>query len=323
MSALQNEEVPAMGLTLVTGASGFVGSHLVQEMREHGLAVRGVSRRTKPGLVAIPTYGPGADWTEHLRDIETVVHLAARVHVMRETAKAPLAEFRVANVDSTLNLARQAAQAGVRRFVFVSTIKVNGEQTEPGRPFTADDPPNPQDPYAISKAEAEAALLELSRTTGMEIVIIRPPLVYGPGVGGNFQKLMKCASKGLPSIFADVKNRRSLVYVGNLCDLIITTLSHPGAANGIFLVCDEQTLSTHELLVNLAATSGRHPLSVRVPFSILKALAALPLHGSPALARLINNLEVDATETERQLSWKCVYDGLDSLRRTQSAYQTL
>jgi len=310
-----------MEMTLVTGASGFVGSHLVQEMTERSLAVRGVSRKTKPGLVTIPTYGPEAEWTEQLGGVQTIVHLAARVHVMRETAHDPLVEFRTANVESTLNLARQAAQAGIKRFVFLSTIKVNGEQTEPGKPFTADDPPNPQDPYAISKAEAEAALLELGRESGMEIVIIRPPLIYGPGVRGNFRKLMEWASKGLPSIFADVKNKRSLVYVGNLCDLIITTLSHPEAANGIFLVSDQQAFSTHELLLNLAAASGRHPLSIRVPSSLLKALAALPLRGSPALTRLINNLEVDATETERQLSWRCVNDALTSLRSTQSTYE--
>jgi len=310
-----------MGLTLVTGASGFVGSHLVQEMTERGLPVRGVSRHTKAGLSTIPSYGPEADWTEQLGGVEAIVHLAARVHVMREAARDPLAEFRIANVDSTLNLVRQAAQAGVKRFVFLSTIKVNGEQTEPGKPFTADDPPNPQDPYSLSKAEAEAALLELSKTTGMEIVIIRPPLVYGPGVGGNFRKLMEWASKGRPSIFADVRNKRSLVYVGNLCDLIITTLSHPRAANTIFLVSDPQSFSTHELLLNLAAASNRHPLSIRVPSSVLRALAALPLRGSPALARLINDLEIDATETERRLSWRCVHEGLTSLQRTQGAYE--
>jgi UDP-glucose 4-epimerase len=290
-------------------------------MIERGLPVRGVTRQTGLGLVTIPSYGPEADWTEQLADVESIVHLAARVHVMRETSQDPLADFRVANVASTLNLARQAAQAGVRRFVFVSTIKVNGEKTEPGRPFKADDPPNPQDPYAISKGEAEAALLEFGKTTSMEIVIIRPPLVYGPGVGGNFQKLMRWASSGVPSFFADVKNKRSLVYVGNLCDLIIVTLSHSQAANGIFLVCDQQTFSTHELLLNLAATSGKHPLSIRLPSSVLKALAPLPLLGSAALARLINDLEVDATETERQLSWRCLYDGLISLQRTQSAYE--
>ena len=323
MLASEYEEAPAMGLTLVTGASGFIGSHLVEEMKERGIPVRGVSRKAMPGLVTILSYGPEADWTEQLVGVDNIVHLAARVHVMRETSQAPLAEFRAANVASTINLARQAAQAGVRRFVFISTIKVNGEQTEPGRPFTADDQPNPTDPYAVSKAEAEVALMALGRMTGMEIVIIRPPLVYGPGVGGNFLKLMKWASRGLPSLFANVPNKRSLVFVGNLCDLIITTLSHPRAPNGIFLVCDEQRYSTHELLLNLAAGSGNHPISLGLPSSTLRTLARLPFRGGAALGRLINSLEVDATGTEKQLSWKCVHDGLTCLQRTQRSLESL
>ena len=304
-----------MGVTLVTGASGFVGTHLLKEMRERGLAVRGVSRSKAAGTLTIPSYGPELDWRPYLEDVDTIVHLAARVHVMRETATDPLAEFRRANVDATLHLARQSAAAGVRRFVFVSTIKVNGERTEPGKPFTADDQPNPQDPYAVSKAEAEAALTTLGHETGMEIVIIRPPLVYGPGVGGNFKSLMKWASFGLPSIFEDVKNRRSLVFVGNLCDLIITTLSHPNAAGRVLLAGDGPALSTHELLVSLAAAFGKKARSVRVRAGVLRVASAL-IGRKEAFRRLLDNLEVDASDTRKQLSWSPRYDGPRSLSAT-------
>ena len=295
-----------MGVTLVTGASGFVGTYLLKEMRERGLAVRGVSRSKAAATLTIPSYGPELDWTPYLEDVDTVVHLAARVHVMRETATNPLAEFRRANVDATLHLARQSAAAGVRRFVFVSTIKVNGERTEPGKPFTADDQPNPQDPYAVSKAEAEAALTTLGHETGMEIVIIRPPLVYGPGVGGNFKSLMKWASFGLPSICEDVKNRRSLVFVGNLCDLIITTLSHPNAAGRVLLACDGPALSTHELLVSLAAAFGKKARSVRVRADVLRVASAL-IGRKEAFRRLLDNLEVDDRTTRQCLSWRPPY----------------
>ncbi|MFN7092069.1 MAG: NAD-dependent epimerase/dehydratase family protein [Allorhizobium sp.] len=304
-----------MGLTLITGASGFVGGHLVHEMRKRGLPVRGVSRQKTPGLLPIPSYGSEVDWTVYLADVNAVVHLAARVHVMRETATEPLAEFRAANVDATLNLARQAARAGVRRFIFVSTIKVNGESTEPGKPFTANDPANPQDPYAISKAEAESALVLLGRETGMEIVIIRPPLIYGPGVKGNFRSLIKWASIGLPSIFSGIDNRRSLVFVDNLCDLIVTTLTLSHATNGIFLVSDDRALSTDEILRVLAAASGRKARGVNVPYFVLRTLA-ISTFRKDSLDRLTSNLEVDATVTRERLSWNCPHDVLTGLSAT-------
>ena len=296
-----------MGLTLVTGASGFIGSHLLKEMAQRGLPVRGVSQRNKSGLITIPSYESSLDWQDYLLNVDSIVHLAARVHVMRETAENPLSAFRSANVDATLNLARQAAKAGVKRFVFVSTIKVNGEKTEPDRPFSHIDPPNPQDPYAVSKAEAEAGLLALGQITGMEIVIIRPPLVYGPGVGGNFRSLMKWASSGIPSIFAEVQNRRSLLFVGNLCDLIIETLAHPQAANSVLLASDGPAFSTHELLLNLAAAYGRELGSIRLPISLLRILRILSFRRH-AIERLLNNLEVDSTATRERLAWECPFD---------------
>ncbi len=291
-----------MRMTLVTGASGFIGSHFIAEMARRGLPTRGITRGTGPGLVTVPSYGNEMDWREYLERIETVVHLAARVHVMRESAADPLTMFRDANVAATINLARQAAGAGVRRFVFVSSIKVNGERTKPGKPFTADDPPDPQDPYATSKAEAEAALTTLSQQTGLEVVIIRPPLVYGPGVRGNFLSLMKWAASGAPSIFPAVKNKRSFIHVGNLCDLLIKVLDHPNAANQVFLASDGHDLSTHELLSHLTIALGRKPKSIPVPPIVLHALGML-MRRREAMARLTENLQVDAAPTRLLLEW--------------------
>lgn len=290
-------------MTLVTGASGFVGSHLMAEMARRGRPVRGTTRGAAPGLMTVPSYGPDTDWRACLQGIDTIVHLAARVHVMRETAADPLALFRKANVEATVNLARQAAEAGVRRFVFVSSIKVNGERTEPGKPFTADDLPAPQDPYGVSKAEAEAALTALGRQAGLEITIVRPPLVYGPGVRGNFRSLMKWAASGAPSIFPLVENRRSFIHVANLCDLLITVLDHPAAANRVLLASDGEDLSTHELLTRLTLAAGRRPRSLPVPAALLQALGRLTGR-KDAVARLTENLQVDTTPTRRLLGWQ-------------------
>lgn len=287
---------------MVTGASGFVGSHLMAEMVRRGLPVRGVSRRTAPPLLTVPSYGPDMDWNQHLKDVVTVVHLAARVHVMRETTANPLALFREANVSSTINLARQAAEAGARRLVFVSSIKVNGEQTALGKPFNAADPVNPQEPYGVSKAEAEAALVELSRQTGLEVTIIRPPLVYGPGVRGNFLNLMNWAASGAPSTFSAISNKRSFIYVANLCDLLITALEHPNAANRVLLASDGEDVSTHVLLSKLTIAAGHRPRSIRVAPAVLRALGLLTGRQA-AVARLMENLQVDATPTSRLLGW--------------------
>lgn len=292
-----------MGKTLVTGASGFVGSYLMKEMTRLGRPVLGVTRTAASGLVTIPSYGNEMDWSNCLEGVNAVVHLAARVHVMRETASDPLSQFREANVNATINLARQAAATGIRRFVFVSSIKVNGERTMPGKPFTANDPSNPQDPYGISKAEAEAALLELGRETGMEITIVRPPLVYGPGVRGNFQSLMKWAASGLPSIFAAVKNERSFVHVGNLCDFLLRVLDHPEAANRVFLVSDGHDLSTNELLHLLTNAAGRSPRSIAVPTAVLLGIGVV-LRKQSRLARLTENLQVDVKHTCDTLNWR-------------------
>lgn len=285
---------------LVTGASGFIGTFLVEEMIRRNLPVRGVSRTAKHGLVQVPTYGEELDWGPLLSGVDTVVHLAARVHVMNDHTADPLAEFRKANVDVSLHLARAAVRAGVRRFVYLSTIKVNGEHTQPGQPFLADDTPNPRGPYAISKAEAETALLQLGQSTGLEIVIIRPPLVYGSGVKGNLATLGRWAKVGFPSPFGMVRNRRSLIHVTNLCSAIVAACNEKGAANQLFLVADCTSVSTHEILLHLGWPEAWSPLDFVFSWTVIPALKL----SKSMRERLLYSLEVDTQKTQTQLRWQ-------------------
>lgn len=303
-----------MKTTLVTGASGFIGSHLMREFALRGLPARGVARSVVPSLIPVPSYDAHLNWQPYLTGIGSVVHLAARVHVMKETEENPLVLFRQANVQTTLDLAKQSVMAGVKRFVFLSSIKVNGEHTRPDEPFTADDPPNPQDPYAVSKAEAEAALTAFGAQTGLEIVIIRPPLVSGRLAGGNFQNLVKWVEWGLPSPFAAVKNKRSLVNVWNLCDLIIATLNHPNAANRTFLVSDGRDLSTDELFRGLSLALGKRPRSIRIDPAILRTAGRLSGR-SEKLRRLVENLQVEISATRDVLSWTPPFGCFDRFER--------
>jgi nucleoside-diphosphate-sugar epimerase len=307
-----------LSCTLVTGAAGFIGSHLINEMHRRGLQARGVTRGVADGLITIPTYAADFDWSQLLVGVDSIVHLAARVHVMQETADDPIAVFRSANVDATLNLARQAANSGIRRFIFISSIKVNGEQTPLGTPFSADDPMNPQDPYGVSKAEAEIALRKLGSETGMEITIIRPPLVYGRGVGGNFKSLTKWASSGVPSVLSRIKNKRSFIYVENLCDLIIETINNKNAANKTFLASDGQDLSTHELLTLLMHALGRRPRSVPVPLSALTFIGRVT-GKQQTISRLSESLQVNFRSTTYAIRWTPPYSVEDALKATVSA----
>lgn len=300
---------------LVTGATGFVGRHLCEDLRLRGLAFRPVSRKSRPDHLTIPDISAATDWSAALSGIDCVIHLAARVHVMREREADPLAAFRAMNVEATLNLARQAAEAGVRRFVYVSSIKVNGETTAEGKPFRADDAPAPQDPYGRSKAEAESALLDLGRQTGLQIVIIRPPLVYGPGVGANFRLLMRWAASGIPSPFGCCRNSRSLVYVGNLTDLLMTAAGHPAAISEVFLVSDGEDLSTKELFHTMADLQNKRAISLPLPVGAMEGLASLA--GKASLSdRLLKNLQVDIAKTEAVLSWKPRYSIKQGLQKT-------
>jgi nucleoside-diphosphate-sugar epimerase len=308
-----------MGMTLVTGASGFVGSHLMEEMTQRGLPVRGVTRGTVSGLVTVPSYGPEMDWNNHLSDVSTVVHLAARAHILREVASDPLREFREANVVAMQNLAKQASSAGVRRFILISSIGVNGNVTQPGQRFTSADVPSPHSDYATAKAEAEASLKEICRNKALEFVIIRPPLMYGPGVQANFLKLMKLAAQGIPSPFAAVSNRKSFLYVKNLCDLIITTLDHPEAANQVFLVSDGYDVSTGTLYRDLMLAFGKKPYQLPVPAGLLKSVASIIGVGR-TVEQLIGNLQIDDSDMRTQLNWRQPYTYSEGIAATARAF---
>ena len=305
---------------LLTGASGFVGSavfvaakkdlfKIKPVLRSQELAIRFEDAEIVPGLEA------NTDWSTALLDVDVVVHLGARVHVMHDTTTDPLTEFRKVNVQGTLNLAQQAAQAGVRRFVFVSSIKVNGEATLPRGSFTADDAPAPEDAYGISKAEAEAGLRQLAQETGMEVVIIRPPLVYGPGVKGNFSNLLRWVARGLPLPLGwTTTNRRSLVGLDNLVDLILTCVQHPKAANQTFLVSDGEDLSTTELLQRMGRAMNRPTRLLPIPAGFL-AFAARLLGKAAVAQRLLGSLQVDISKTCELLDWKPSVSVDEGLRR--------
>jgi len=315
-----------MTKVLVTGASGFVGAALCGRLTATGYAVRAAVRTlpvTAAGLRGVDSIGVGridgtTAWDDALRNVDAVVHLAARVHVMYETCPTPLAEFRRTNLEGTERLARQAAEAGVKRLIYLSSVKVNGE-TSGERPFTAEDSPALEDPYAISKWEAEQALLELSKETGLEVVIVRPPLVYGPHVKGNFLRLLRLVDSGLPLPLGTLNNRRSMVGVDNLCDLLRVSLEHPAAANQRLLVSDGEDLSTSELLLRLAAAMNRPLRLLPAPRALLR-MAAVVAGKSAEVNRLCGTLQVDMTKTERVLGWRPPFSVADGLQSTVDWY---
>lgn len=317
---------PVHGTVVVTGAAGFIGRALVERLLAGGVPTVAAVRRPPPRsasvhpptggqMVAVGDLGPHTDWRGPLAGVDCVVHLAARVHVMHERAADPLAEFRRVNVDGTLALARQAAAAGVRRFIFVSSIKVNGEGTAPGRPFAADDVPAPADAYGISKLEAERSLLALAAETGMQIVIIRPVLVYGPGVKANFRSMMSWLNKGVPLPLGAIDNRRSLVALDNLVDLIVTCMNHPAAAGQVFLASDGEDLSTTELLRRMGTALGRPARLLPVPAAWLDGAARLLGKGA-ITQRLCGSLQVDIEKTRGMLGWTPPVTVDEALRET-------
>lgn len=288
---------------LLTGGSGFVGSSLAIHLKQDGRSVRSVQRKQdRNNGFTIGDIGPTTDWFDALADVNCIVHCAARAHVMNETKVDPLAAYRRVNVGGTRRLAEQAAESGVKRLVYLSSIKVNGEQTSTGTCFTASAPPNPIDPYGISKWEAEQALFEISARTGLEVVIIRPPLVYGPGVKGNFLSLLGWLNRGIPLPLGAIDNMRSLVGIENLVDLIITCIDHPAAVNQTFLVSDGEDLSITDLLQRLGR--ALHKPSRLLPVSASMLEVAAQLVGKKAVAqRLLGNLRVDISKTMDVLDW--------------------
>jgi nucleoside-diphosphate-sugar epimerase len=305
---------------LLTGASGFVGKAIFNAAQQRGLCVRPVFRsldsaKGHPDAVLVPGLDGAADWSQALQGIDVVIHAAARAHIMREEALDPLVEYRLVNVQGTLNLARQAAAAGVGRFMFVSTIKVNGEATAPGHPFTADDAPAPEDAYSLSKAEAEAQLKLLAQETGMELTIIRPPLIYGPGVKGNLAYLISWVRRGLPLPLGGLShNRRSLVGLDNLVNLILVCTDHPNAANQTFLVSDGEDLSTTELIRKVGKALRQPARLLWVPAGLISFMAAL-LGKKAVLGRLVGSLQVDIRKTCEMLDWKPSVAVDEGLRR--------
>jgi nucleoside-diphosphate-sugar epimerase len=308
---------------LLTGATGFLGSQLATALhskRDLNLtaAVRRHIEIPAAHIVEVQGLDANTNWLATLTNQQVVIHAAARAHIMKDEVADPLAEYRRVNVDGTLNLARQAAAAGVKRFIFISSINVNGEQTSPFKPFTADDLVSPNDVTGISKWEAEQGLQQLAAETGMELVIIRPPLVYGPGVKGNFASMIKLVAKGLPLPLGAIHNQRSLVAVDNLVDLIITCIDHPAAANQVFLAGDGQDMSTTELLRGVARAMGKPSRLIPVPASLLM-LGATVLGKKAMAQRLLGSLQVDISKARNLLGWEPPVSVDEGLKRCFSA----
>ena len=345
---------------LVTGANGFIGRALCDKLIADGYHVRGAVRSAAQmtalvsGVegVMVGDIGPETDWSEALAGIEGIVHLAARVHVMRENSVDPLAAYREVNVEGTKCLAIAAVNAGVKRFVYISSVKVNGENTEdksrdqeknrdqgPGvrgqektevrsqksevrgqkgelkGAFSEKDVPEPQEPYSISKWEAEQVLRDVAADTGLEVVILRPPLVYGPGVRGNFLRLLRIVWRGIPLPLASIKNRRSLIYIGNLIDAIVNCMTNHSATGKTYLVSDGDDVSTPDLIRRIAAASGQRALMLPVPVWMMR-MAGKIIGRSDELEKLFGSLTVDISKICRELNWKPPYTPEEGIRET-------
>lgn len=307
-------------LLLVTGANGFVGRALCKELLARGFQVRGATRKAcrlagEVDNAIVGEIGGATNWVDALRGVDIVIHLAARVHVMHDESKDPLAEFRTVNTQGTEHLALTAAACGVKRLIYASSIKVNGEETSDGHIYSELDIPAPQDPYGISKWEAELTLKRVSQQTGLEIVVVRPPLVYGEEVKGNFAQMMKVISNGTPLPLGSVQNQRDLVYVGNLVDALIVCALHPSAAGQTYLVSDGQSVSTPELLKHLADAMGMPICLFRCPIMLLR-IAGKITGKSMQIARLLGSLQVNSDKICKQLNWHAPYTLQAGLERT-------
>lgn len=292
---------------LLTGSTGFVGYYFLTCLKasldvQVVAAVRSGFTSALDNAVVVGNIDGTTDYTSALKDVNLVVHAAARAHIMRDEVTEPLAEYRKVNVDGTLNLAMQAVAAGVKRFIYISSIKVNGESTTGLSAFTEADSAKPEDPYGVSKHEAEQGLRLLAQETGLEVVIIRPPLVYGPGVKANFMSLLMLSATRLPLPFGAVNNRRSMVYVGNLVDLIVRCIEHPHAANETFLVSDDNDVSLRSMLTHIRSVMGRPARLVPVPVWMFKLAGSLTGKRG-VVERLVGDLQVDSSKARTLLGW--------------------
>ena len=310
---------------LITGASGFIGHSLVQKLfnkKSYELLVA-IRNNTDFDFAVEKYYYDGFPLHDKtcdiVNEIDFIVHSAARAHIINENLSDSLTEYRSVNTKGTLQLAELAARSGVKRFIYLSSIKVNGEFSEPGNPFTENDICMPTDPYAVSKHEAEIGLIEISNKTGMEVVIIRPPLVYGPGVKANFLNMMKWLYRRIPLPFGAIHNKRSLVAIDNLIDLIITCIKHPSAANQVFLVSDGKDLSTTELLSKVATALGKKSGLIPINQQLLEI--ALKLIGKKDLGqRLCGSLQVDISKAKKILNWTPLISVDEGLDKTAKYY---
>jgi nucleoside-diphosphate-sugar epimerase len=319
MDVMQNKET-----LLITGASGFVGKALCKSASALGYSVKALTRSPQPFVhgtqsIVCSDLANSEAIFDSLNGVDVVVHLAARVHVMNENAPDALVAYRHVNVGLTLHLAKQAAAAGVKRFIYISSIKVNGECTKPGFAFSADDVPAPEDPYGVSKMEAEIALFELSRLTGMEVVVIRPPLIYGPGVGANFRSMMQWIDRRVPLPLGSINNRRSMVALDNLLSLVTTCISHPRGAGQVFMVSDDQDVSVTQLLKKLSSAMHCSIILLPIPVRVIRFMAAI-LGKSGVAQRLCDNLQVDIAKTKKLLDWSPPLTLEEGLKKTADWY---
>ena len=310
---------------LVTGANGFVGTALCRSLAAEGRVVRRALRRRSggphsasfPGIVTVGDIGPETEWSVALEGVHVVIHLAARVHVMDDSSEDPLGAYRHVNVAGTENLARQAAACGVRRLVFISTVKVHGEERDVS--YSEENDLSPKDPYGVSKLEAETVLHRVAEETGLEVVIIRPPLVYGPGVKANFLRLLGVVVRGIPLPFASINSRRSMVYLGNLVEAISICATHPKAAGQVFLVSDCDDVSTAELIRRIAIALGREPRLMHFPPNLIR-LAGRLLGKTNAVVRLLGSLTIDSSKIKRELGWQPPYTMIEGITKTAEWY---
>ncbi|WP_108468449.1 NAD-dependent epimerase/dehydratase family protein [Polynucleobacter difficilis] len=305
----------------VTGASGFIGAAICERLESDGCKVRKLSRflDSQRGLIAIGEIDGHTSFREALKEVSVIIHCAGRAHIMNEQSTDVLRKYRLINVEATLNLARQAAEIGVKRFIFLSSIKVNGEWTKGDSAFTPQDLPDPRDPYAISKYEAELGLKRISEQSGMEIVIIRPPLVYGPNVKANFSRMINLIPRIKFFPLGAIKNKRSYIFLDNLIDLIILCMTHPAAANEVFLASDCQDISTPDLIRSIGFALSRSVYLIPVPVCFLRFLFSI-FGRKDIIIRICFSLRVDVTKSIEMLGWKPKVSLDEGLLKTVSIF---